>query len=119
MKLSREEIIKAMTVWETAWNDHNIDGVMELFHEDVFFQHWHGAKVQGKEALLNAWAPWFKDHGGFRFPPKIFLLMRLIKKSYTGGISTGSRWKKVTRENRKGDGASMLSNSRTARSLRS
>jgi ketosteroid isomerase-like protein len=67
MKLSREEIIKAMTEWETAWNNHDIDGVIDLFHEDAFFQHWHGAKVQGKEALHNAWAPWFKDHGGFRF----------------------------------------------------
>jgi len=67
MELSKEEISKAMAQWELAWNDHDLNGVMELFHEDVFFEHWHGAIVQGKEALHQAWAPWFENHGGFRF----------------------------------------------------
>ena len=67
MELSKEEISKAMIQWELAWNDHDLTGVMELFHEDVFFEHWHGAIVQGKEALHQAWAPWFENHGGFRF----------------------------------------------------
>ena len=67
MKLSRKEIIKSMTEWEEAWNNHDIDGVMSLFHKDIFFQHWHGAKVQGYGALHQAWAPWFKNNGGFRF----------------------------------------------------
>lgn len=67
MELSKEEISKAMIQWELAWNDHDLAGVMELFHEDVFFEHWHGAIVQGKEALHQAWAPWFENHGGFRF----------------------------------------------------
>ena len=67
MELSKEEISKAMAQWELAWNDHDLNGVMELFHEDVFFEHWHGAIVQGQEALHQAWAPWFENHGGFRF----------------------------------------------------
>ena len=67
MVLSREEIRKAMTQWDVAWNNHDLNGVMELFHEDVFFEHWHGAIVRGKEALHQAWAPWFENHGGFRF----------------------------------------------------
>ncbi|MAF34028.1 MAG: nuclear transport factor 2 family protein [Desulfobacterales bacterium] len=67
MKLSREEIIKSMTEWEEAWNNHDIDGVMSLFHKNIFFQHWHGAKVHGYDALHQAWAPWFKNNGGFRF----------------------------------------------------
>ncbi len=67
MELSKEEISNAMIQWELAWNDHDLTGVMELFHEDVFFEHWHGAIVQGKEALHQAWAPWFENHGGFRF----------------------------------------------------
>jgi len=67
MELSKEEISKAMIQWELAWNDHDLTGVMELFHEDVFFEHWHGAIVQGQEALHQAWAPWFENHGGFRF----------------------------------------------------
>ena len=67
MKLSREELKQGMVQWEVAWNNHDLDGVFELFHEDVFFQHWHGAEVRGKEALRRAWAPWFENHGGFRF----------------------------------------------------
>jgi len=67
MELSKEEISKAMAEWDLAWNNHDLNGVMELFHEDVFFEHWHGAIVRGKEALHQAWAPWFENHGGFRF----------------------------------------------------
>ena len=67
MRLSREAIIAAMTQWEEAWNQHDIEEVMALFHEEVFFEHWHGARVNGKEALHAAWAPWFENHGSFRF----------------------------------------------------
>ena len=67
MALSREKISKAMAEWELAWNKHDLNGVMELFHEDVLFEHWHGAIVRGKEALHQAWTPWFENHGGFRF----------------------------------------------------
>jgi ketosteroid isomerase-like protein len=67
MALSREAIRAAMIEWEAAWNHHDLDSVMERFHEDVFFEHWHGAKVSGKAALRQAWAPWFEKHGGFRF----------------------------------------------------
>ena len=67
MKLTRDEIVKAMTDWEIKWNDHDIDGVIKLFHDNVLFEHWHGARVSGKKALYNPWAPWFSAHGGFRF----------------------------------------------------
>ena len=40
---------------------------MALFHEDVIFENWTGARVFGKEALRKAWRPWFANHGGFRF----------------------------------------------------
>jgi ketosteroid isomerase-like protein len=67
MELTKEQISKAMAEWDLAWNNHDLKGVMDLFHEDVFFEHWHGAIVRGKEALHQAWAPWFENHGGFRF----------------------------------------------------
>lgn len=67
MELTKEQISKAMAEWDLAWNNHDLNGVMEVFHEDVFFEHWHGAIVRGKEALHQAWAPWFENHGGFRF----------------------------------------------------
>ena len=65
--LWKQEIRNALDKWNQAWDEHNLDGVMELFHEDILFDHWTGAKVKGKEALRRAWIPWFKNHGGFRF----------------------------------------------------
>ena len=67
MVLKREEIISTMVEWEKHWNEHDIYGVMGLFHEEVVFEHWHGGRVQGKLNLFESWAPWFNNHGGFRF----------------------------------------------------
>jgi ketosteroid isomerase-like protein len=80
MVLSRDELIKAMTDWELAWNAHDIDGVMALFHDDVFFEHWHGARVRGKQALRDAWAPWFANHGGFRFTTEELIVDETAQK---------------------------------------
>jgi hypothetical protein len=44
-----------------------LDGVMQLFDEEVTFENWTGGKAVGKEALRKAWAPWFANHGGFLF----------------------------------------------------
>ncbi len=63
----REEIEKALSKWHKAWNEHDLDGVMELFHEEVLFDNWTGGKAEGKEALRQAWTSWFTNHGGFRF----------------------------------------------------
>jgi ketosteroid isomerase-like protein len=40
---------------------------MKLFHDEIVFDNWTGGKAEGKEALRKAWAPWFANHGGFRF----------------------------------------------------
>jgi ketosteroid isomerase-like protein len=67
MLLSRVEIETALKQWNIAWDHHDLEGVMALFHEDVVFENWTGARVHGKEALRKAWAPWFAKHGNFRF----------------------------------------------------
>ena len=67
MVLTREEIKKALTRWNQAWDNHDLNGVMELFHDEILFDNWTGGKAKGKEALRQAWSPWFKNHGGFRF----------------------------------------------------
>jgi len=67
MPLLREEMLKAMKEWNLAWDNHDLEGVMKLFHDDVLFENWTGGKALGKEALRKAWAPWFANHGGFRF----------------------------------------------------
>lgn len=65
--LSRTEIEKALAEWNQAWNKYDLDEVMKLFHDEVLFENWTGGRVKGKEALRQAWAPWFANHGGFRF----------------------------------------------------
>ncbi len=70
MGLSREEIKEAMTQWGKAWDNHDLDGVMELFRDDVLFNNWTGGKAEDKEALRQAWTPWFANHGDFLFTPE-------------------------------------------------
>jgi len=65
--LSREEMKAALKKWNKAWDDHDLNGVMQLFHEEIVFENWTGGKAKGKEALCQAWNPWFENHGGFRF----------------------------------------------------
>ena len=67
MQLSRAELQTILTRWTAAWNAHDLDEVIELFHDQVQFENWTGGQVSGKKALLQAWTPWFANHGGFRF----------------------------------------------------
>jgi ketosteroid isomerase-like protein len=67
MHLSREQISCALKEWNRSWDNHDLEGVLELMHEDVLFENWTGGKATGKEALKKAWGPWFADHKGFRF----------------------------------------------------
>lgn len=80
MQLNRAELEKVMIAWESHWNDHDIEGVMALFHEDIFFEHWHGARVQGKTALRQAWSSWFADPGGFRFTTEELIIDEAAQK---------------------------------------
>jgi ketosteroid isomerase-like protein len=65
--LKRDEIIDLLGDWYERWNAHDLDGVMDLFHEDVQFENWTGARVRGRENLRQAWSEWFANHGGFQF----------------------------------------------------
>ena len=65
--LTRTEIERRLRDWNRAWDDHDLDGVMALFHDEVVFENWTGGAARGKEALRKAWEPWFANHGGFRF----------------------------------------------------
>ena len=67
MPFSRQEIEDALRKWNLAWDRHDLDGVMQLFHDEIVFENWTGGKARGKEALRKAWAPWFANHGGFQF----------------------------------------------------
>jgi len=65
--LTRAEMSSAFATWGAAWNEHDLDGVMDLFHDEIYFENWNGGSVTGKENLREAWAPWFANHGDFRF----------------------------------------------------
>jgi len=67
MKLSREKLADLLNHWNHAWARYDLDGVMALFHEDVVFDNWTGGRASGRQALYDAWAPWFRNHGGFKF----------------------------------------------------
>ncbi len=67
MKLNRDEMIIALKKWNQAWAEYDLDGVMELFHDNIVFDNWTGSRVKGKDKLRTAWKSWFKNNGGFRF----------------------------------------------------
>ena len=65
--LTRDEMSSAFAKWGVAWNEHDLNGVMDLFHDEIYFENWTGGWVRGKENLRQAWTPWFANHGGFKF----------------------------------------------------
>ncbi len=67
MILEREEIQNALSKWNEAWANYDLEGVLELFHDEILFDNWTGGRAQGMENLRQAWTQWFVDNGGFRF----------------------------------------------------
>jgi ketosteroid isomerase-like protein len=67
MFLTREEIKNALKEWNLSWDNHDLEGVLKLMHDEVLFENWTGGKARGKENLKKGWASWFASHGGFRF----------------------------------------------------
>ena len=67
MRLSRQDIKNKLGRWFRAWDNHDLDGVMELFDDKVLFENFTGGRAEGRDNLRKAWTPWFENHGGFRF----------------------------------------------------
>ncbi len=67
MKLSKEEIKKAMAQNSVFWDKRDLEGVLELYDDDVYFENWTGGYAKGKAALREAWTPWFTTGGDFKF----------------------------------------------------
>jgi ketosteroid isomerase-like protein len=66
MNLSRADILSRFHVWLMAWNEYDLDGVMEFMHEDIVFENWDGSIISGKQSLARSWALWFR-HRDFQF----------------------------------------------------
>ncbi len=70
MKLTRKEIETIWGDWNAAWDKHDLEWVLEFFHDDILFDNWTGGNAKGKEQLRNAWHDWFLNHGNFEFIQK-------------------------------------------------
>jgi uncharacterized protein (TIGR02246 family) len=75
MNLTKADIENIMIRWSEAWNRHDLDEVMDLFHEEALFENWTGGSARGKETLRRAWTPWFENHGGFQFVTEQFIIV--------------------------------------------
>ncbi len=67
MRLTRKEIEAIWDNWNSAWDKHDLDLVMNFFHDDILFDNWTGGSAKGKEQLRKAWNGWFINHGNFEF----------------------------------------------------
>ncbi len=67
MHLSKSEILEFMREWLNAWDEHDLDGVMDHLHDDIVFENWTGAIIRGKNNLRKSWFQWFRFHGNFKF----------------------------------------------------
>jgi hypothetical protein len=65
--LSQKQIASLLEKWYKAWNRHDLEQVIELFHNDVVFVHWDGKTIVGKNNLERAWRSWFQNHDNFSF----------------------------------------------------
>ena len=67
INLSREEMQKNFASWLIAWDNYDLEGVLDWMHDDVVFENWDGKVVTGKSDLQKAWLPWFIFNGNFKF----------------------------------------------------
>ena len=116
--LTRDEMSSAFAQWGVAWNEHDLDGVMDLFHDEIYFENWTGGWVRGKENLRQAWTPWFANHGGFKFTDEETFIDESNKKCSTAGNSTHPRLSRARRINTKPGVGSISCTSKTARSFK-
>lgn len=96
MNLSRAEILSRFNVWLMAWNEYDLDGVMELMHEDIVFENWDGSVISGKTALTRSWAMWFR-HRDFKFVQEdLFIDEEAQKIAFTWHLEWPSPEKKYS-----------------------
>ena len=74
MALSKNEIAERLQIWLKAWDEYNLEAIMEIMHEEVVFENWDGCIVNGKNALQKLWTPWFIFNRGFKFIAEAILI---------------------------------------------
>jgi len=106
--LTRAEIQKRLTKWNQAWDQHDLDGVMELFHEDVVFDNWTGGQARGKEALRKAGRRGLRTTADFGSPRRTPSSTSPVRRCSTAGPWTGLRASRGMRGNREAEGVDVL-----------
>ena len=81
--LSRDELERTVAEFSEAFNAHDLDAVLDMLHEEIYFENWTGGRVRGIESLRAAWAPWFRDHGDFHFTNEDILIDESQQKAVT------------------------------------
>ena len=46
MKLTKEEIKEAMAKNSIAWDKRDLEGVLEIYHDEVYFENWTGGNAK-------------------------------------------------------------------------
>ena len=65
--LTKSDMLMKIHQWLAEWDQHHLNGVMELMHDEVVFENWTGEVIAGKDQLRRAWLPWFLKHNDFKF----------------------------------------------------
>lgn len=109
MNLSRVEIEKNFDEWLTAWNEHNLEGVMKFMHDDIVFDNWNGRVIDGRIALEKSWQAWFMHHGNFQFIPEdVFIDEKEQKVTFSWLLEWPSFEKKYIGKGEKRRGVDLL-----------
>jgi hypothetical protein len=53
--------------WFQKWNEKDLNGVMELFHDEIVFENWNSIRFTGKESLRTMLNLWFSNDPDFFF----------------------------------------------------
>ncbi|PKL39706.1 MAG: hypothetical protein CVV44_05655 [Spirochaetae bacterium HGW-Spirochaetae-1] len=61
MDLKKNEIEIIIIDWISKFNTYDLSGVLDYFHDDIFFENWNNATIKGKKLLYRAWRPWFNS----------------------------------------------------------
>ncbi|MCA9976826.1 MAG: nuclear transport factor 2 family protein [Anaerolineales bacterium] len=95
--MTRQQLIETLQIWMNAWNEHDLDEVMMLFHDEAIFENWDGKITRGKANIRRLWTPWFANHGDFHFALEDIVVDETAQKALLRWRCTWPSPEKTTR----------------------
>lgn len=84
---SRDEVADAVARFNAAVNGHDLDALRDAMTDDCVFENTapapDGARFEGKAAVLEFWARWFRNNPDARFE---------VEEAFTAGDRYVVRW---------------------------